>query len=69
MFKAQRRTQDVEARKRIVFDMQRYAAAPQYYIYLISNMYTAPWQRYGKNYVIHFTQDYGGRAAALWLER
>ena len=34
MFKAQRRTQDVEARKHIVFDMQRYAAEQQYYIYL-----------------------------------
>jgi ABC-type transport system substrate-binding protein len=69
MFKAQRRTQDVEARKNIVFDMQRYAAEQQYYIYLISNMYTASWQPYVKNYALHFTQDYGGRAAALWLDR
>jgi peptide/nickel transport system substrate-binding protein len=69
MFKAQRQTQDVEARQHIVFDMQRYAAGQQYYIYLISNMYTASWQLYVKNYAPHFTQDYGGRAAALCLER
>src|SRR5262252_299429 len=36
MFQTQRRTQDVEARKHIVFDMQRYAAEQQYYIYLLS---------------------------------
>ena len=69
MFKAQRRTQDVEARKHIVFDMQRYAAEQQYYIYLISPIYTASWQPYVKNYALHFTQDYGGRVAALWLDR
>ena len=69
MFKAQRHTQDVEARKHIIFDMQRYAAEQQYYIYLNSNMYTASWQPYVKNYAPPITQDYGGRAAALWLER
>jgi hypothetical protein len=51
------------------FDMQRYAAKQQYIIYLISNMYTASWQPYVKNYALHFTQDYGGRAATLWLDR
>jgi ABC-type transport system substrate-binding protein len=69
MFKAQRRTQDVEARKTIVFDMQRYAAEQQYYIYLISPMLTASWQPYVNNYAPNFTQDYGGRVAALWLDR
>jgi peptide/nickel transport system substrate-binding protein len=69
MFKAQRRTQDVEARKNIVFDMQRYVAEQQYYIYLISGTVTASWQPYVKNYAPNFTQDYGGRAAALWLDR
>jgi hypothetical protein len=53
----------------MVFDIQRYAAEQQYYIYLISNLYTASWQPYVKNYALHFTQDYGSRAAALWLER
>jgi len=69
MFKAQRRTQDVEARKHIVFDMQRYAAEQQYYIYLISPLFTASWQPYVKNYAPNFTFDYGGRVAALWLDR
>ena len=69
MFKAQRRTQDVEARKHIVFDMQRYAAEQLYYIYLVSRTFTASWQPYVKNYAPNFTQDYGGRAAALWLDR
>ena len=41
LFQAQRRTQDVEARKHIVFDMQRYAAEQQYYVYLISPVHTA----------------------------
>ena len=69
MFKAQRRTPDVEARKHIVFDMQRYAAEQQYYVYLISPMFTASWQPYVQNYAPNFTFDYGGRAAALWLDR
>ena len=69
MFKAQRRTQDVEARKNIIFDMQRYAAEQQYYIYLVSPIYTASWQPYVKNYAPNFTFDYGGRVAALWLDR
>jgi ABC-type transport system substrate-binding protein len=69
MFKAQRRTQDVEARKHIIFDMQRYAAEQQYYVYLISRTITASWQPYVKNYAPNFTFDYGGRAAALWLDR
>jgi ABC-type transport system substrate-binding protein len=69
MFTAQRRTQDVEARKNIVFDMQHYVAEQQYYIYLISGTVTASWQPYVKNYAPNFTHDYGGRAAALWLDR
>jgi peptide/nickel transport system substrate-binding protein len=69
MFKAQRQTQDMAARRNIVFDMQRYAAEQQYYIYLISSTVTASWQPYVKNYAPNFTFDYGGRAAALWLDR
>jgi peptide/nickel transport system substrate-binding protein len=69
MFKAQRRTQDVEAHKGIVFDMQRYAVKQQYYVYLIAVTSTASWQPYVKNYAPNSTFDYGGRAAALWLDR
>src|SRR5262249_10469106 len=34
MLKEQRRTQDREARKKIIFDLQRYIAEQQYYVYL-----------------------------------
>jgi peptide/nickel transport system substrate-binding protein len=69
MLKAQRRTQDLEARKKLIFDIQRYVAAQQYYVYTNSNMVTGTWQPYVKNYAPNPTFDYGGRAAALWLER
>jgi peptide/nickel transport system substrate-binding protein len=36
MVKAQRRTQDLTARKQLIFDIQRYAAEQQYYVYLLS---------------------------------
>jgi peptide/nickel transport system substrate-binding protein len=69
MFTAQRRTQDVEARQHLVFDLQRYAAAQQYYVYLHAVGLTASWQPYVQHYAPNFTHDYGGRAAALWLDR
>jgi peptide/nickel transport system substrate-binding protein len=69
MLKAQRRTQDLEARKQIIFDIQRYVATQQYYIYTNSIMITSTWQPYVKHYGPNPTFDYGGRAAALWLDR
>jgi len=33
------------------------------------NMITASWQPYVKNYAPNPSFDYGGRAAALWLDR
>ncbi len=69
MLKEQRRTQDLEARKKIIFDIQRYAAEQQYYVYLNSNTITGSWQPYVKNYAPNQTFDYGSRAAALWLDR
>jgi ABC-type transport system substrate-binding protein len=69
MFKEQRHTQDLEARKKIIFDMQRYAAEQQYYVSTTSGMVTASWQPYVKNYTPNVTLDYGSRAAALWLDR
>jgi ABC-type transport system substrate-binding protein len=65
----QRRTTDREARKQLVFDIQRYAAEQQYSVYLFSALFTGSWQPYVKNYAPNLTFDYGGRAAALWLER
>jgi peptide/nickel transport system substrate-binding protein len=69
MLKEQRRTRDLEARRQLIFDIQRYVAMQQYYIYTNSNMITGTWQPYVKNYAPNPTFDYGGRAAALWLER
>ena len=69
MVKEQRRTKDLEARKKIIADIQRYAAEQQYYVYLNSNTITGTWQPYVKNYAPNESFDYGNRAAALWLER
>jgi peptide/nickel transport system substrate-binding protein len=69
MLKEQRRTRDLAARKQILFDIQRYVAAQQYYVYTNANMITGTWQPYVKNYAPNTTFDYGGRVAALWLER
>ena len=69
MLKEQRRTKDLEARRKIIFDIQRYAAEQQYYVYLNSSTITGTWQPYVKNYAPNQSFDYGNRAAALWLER
>jgi peptide/nickel transport system substrate-binding protein len=68
MLKEQRRTQDLEARKQIILDIQRYAAEQQYYVYTISVMVTSSWQPYVKNFAPNLTFDYGSRVAALWLD-
>ena len=38
-------------------------------MYLLSIINTAFWQPYVKHYAPNMTDDYGGRVAALWLER
>jgi peptide/nickel transport system substrate-binding protein len=69
MLKEQMRIKDVETRRRLVFDIQRYAAEQQYYVYLYSVGTTASWQPYVKNYAPTPSFDFGNRAAALWLDR
>jgi len=69
MVKEQRRLKDPEARKHLIFDIQRYAAEQQYYVYLSSQVITASWQPYMKNFAPNLTADFGSRAAALWLDR
>jgi peptide/nickel transport system substrate-binding protein len=69
MIKEQRRLDDLDARKNLIFAIQRYMAEQQYYVYLYSFMYTGSWQPYVKNYAPNPTFDYGNRVAALWLER
>jgi|SoiMethySBSTD1v2_1073268.scaffolds.fasta_scaffold762409_2 hypothetical protein len=60
---------NLEARKQIIFAIQRYVAEQQYKVYLACHMLTGSWQPYVKNYAPNQTLDFGGRAAALWLER
>jgi peptide/nickel transport system substrate-binding protein len=69
MLKEQRRTKDREARKQMIFDLQRYIAEQQYYVYLYCAGFTGSWYPYVKNYAPNTTYDYGGRSAALWLDR
>jgi peptide/nickel transport system substrate-binding protein len=69
MLKEQRRTKDLEARKKIIFDIQRYAAEQQYFVYTNVVVVTPSWAPYVKNYSPNITFDYGSRAAALWLDR
>ncbi|MGH8067162.1 MAG: hypothetical protein ACRERE_18390 [Candidatus Entotheonellia bacterium] len=59
----------LEARKQIIYAIQRYAAEQQYYVYLNSNTITGSWQPYVKNFAPNQGFDYGNRAAALWLDR
>jgi peptide/nickel transport system substrate-binding protein len=69
MLKEQRRTKDRETRKQLIFGMQRYIAEQQYYVYLYALGIAGSWQPYVKNYAPNPTFNYGGRAAALWLDR
>jgi peptide/nickel transport system substrate-binding protein len=69
MLKEQRRTKDLEARRKIITDIQRYAAEQQYYVHLLVPMVTASWAPYVMNYGPNITFDYGSRVAALWLDR
>jgi len=69
MLKEQMRIKELEARRKLVFDIQRYAAEQQYYVYLYCVGITGSWQPYVKGYAPTPNFDYGSRAAALWLER
>jgi ABC-type transport system substrate-binding protein len=69
MLKEERRTPDLQARRKIIHDIQRYAAQQQYIVYTTSNVVTASWAPYVKNYSPNITFDYGSRAATLWLDK
>ncbi len=69
MLKAQRRTKDLAARKQLIFDIQRYEAEQQYYVYLACFMVTGSHQSYVKNYAPNALEEYGMAAAVLWLDR
>jgi peptide/nickel transport system substrate-binding protein len=69
MVQEQRRLKDPEARKQLIFAIQRHAAEQQYYVYLSSQVVTASWQPYVKNYAPNLGADFGSRVAAVWLDR
>jgi peptide/nickel transport system substrate-binding protein len=69
MVKEQRQMKDAEARRQLIFDIQRYAATQQYYIYLSSQVITSSWKPYLKDYAHNLTFDYGSRIAVTWLDR
>jgi ABC-type transport system substrate-binding protein len=69
MLKEQRRTKDLKARRKIIYDIQRNAAEQQYYVHLHVPMVTQSWAPYVKNYGANIAFDYGSRVAALWRDR
>jgi peptide/nickel transport system substrate-binding protein len=69
MLKEQMRVKDLETRRKLIFDIQRYAAEQQYYVYLYAVGVTGSWRPSVKNYAPTTSFDYGNRAAALWLEK
>jgi ABC-type transport system substrate-binding protein len=69
MVQEQRRLKDPEARKQLIFAIQRHTAEQQYYVYLSSQVVTASWQPYVKNYAPNLGADFGSRVTAVWLDR
>ena len=68
MLKEQMRTQDIEARKKILFACSAISPSSSTMLPHCVGI-TASWQQYVKNYAPNLSFDYGNRAAALWLER
>jgi len=69
LLKEQMRIRELEARRKLICDIQRYAAEQQYYVDLYSVGITGSWQPYVKKYAPNPSFDYGSRAAALWLDK
>jgi peptide/nickel transport system substrate-binding protein len=69
MVKEQRQIKNLQARKQLIFDIQRYAATQQYYVYLSSQVLTSSWQPVIKNFAQNLTFDYGSRLEIAWLDR
>ena len=69
MLQEQRRVPERDRRKKLIFDIQRYIAEQQYYVFTTSSINTGTWQPYVKNYAPNLSFDYGGRTAALWLDK
>ena len=65
----QRRTLDVNKRREVIHDLQRYLAKQQYYVGTASAVIIGVWDGALKNYRPNLGYDYGGRLLAAWLER
>ena len=65
----QRRTTDVAKRREVLYEIQRYLAKQQYYIYAPSGVYIGVWDGALKNYAPNLGYDWGGRVTAAWLDR
>jgi len=65
----QRRTLDVNKRREIIHDLQRYLAKQQYYVGTASQIIIGVWDGVVKNYRPNLGYDYGGRLMAAWLDR
>ena len=64
----QRRTPDIAKRRELIFDIQRYAATQQYYVYAPSGIAIAVWDGALKNYG-PTSATTGAVAQAAWLDR
>jgi peptide/nickel transport system substrate-binding protein len=65
----QRRTLDVNKRREVIHELQRYLAKQQYYTATASAVVIGVWDGVLKNYRPNLGYDYGGRVLAAWLER
>jgi peptide/nickel transport system substrate-binding protein len=65
----QRRTFDVAKRRELIYEVQRYLAKQQYYVYQPSQVYVGVWDGALRNYGPNIGYDYGGRLQAAWLDR
>jgi peptide/nickel transport system substrate-binding protein len=65
----QRRTFELQKRKELVNEIQRYLAKQQYYITTNSGVYVCVWDGALQNYGPNIGYDYGGRLVAAWLNR
>jgi peptide/nickel transport system substrate-binding protein len=69
LIKLQRRTFDVNKRRQIVYDVQRYAAEAGYWGVDGSVNVVSAWESYIKNYMPNNGFDFGGRLMAAWIDK
>ncbi len=62
-------TQDVEQRREVFAEIQRYAADRAYYVYGAAARRIASWQPHVKNYNTNLGFDYGGRMLEAWIDK